>query len=135
MSAQSQRTREQLAAEYSMLAQLAEEMQKEITLVQNLIAEIDTASRTLKHIGELEEEKEVLIPIASGIYARATMKKQEKFLVSIGSNVLVEKTLEQTLDFLKNQREELQKHLSRRLEELNRIAARIEEIRKTLTGR
>lgn len=135
MSAQSQRTREQLTAEYSMLAQLAEEMQKEITLVQNLIAEIDTASRTLKHIGELEEEKEVLIPIASGIYARVTMKKQEKFLVSIGSNVLVEKTLEQTLDFLKNQREELQKHLSRRLEELNRIVARIEEIRKTLTGR
>lgn len=135
MSAQSQRTREQLTAEYSMLAQLAEEMQKEITLVQNLIAEIDTASGTLKHIGELEEEKEVLIPIASGIYARVTMKKQEKFLVSIGSNVLVEKTLEQTLDFLKNQREELQKHLSRRLEELNRIVARIEEIRKTLTGR
>lgn len=135
MSAQAKPSREQLAAEYSMLAQLAEEMQKEIALVQNMIAEIDNASQTLKHIGELEDEKEILIPVSSNVYAKAKMKKQEKFLVLIGSNILVEKTLEETLEFMKKQREELQNLLNKRLEDLKKVAGRIEEIRRMLAGR
>jgi len=113
-----------------MLAQLAEEIQKDIALLQNLLAEIDSAITTVKHLIGLTGEEEVLVPLASGVYARGRIGQQKGFLVSIGSNLIVEKSPEDTLKFLEERRKEVREHLEKRTEDLNRVLARLEEIRR-----
>lgn len=125
---------QQLAAEYTMLAQLAEEIQKDIALLQNLLAELDSAITTVKHLKELSGEEEVLIPIASGVYAHGRVEKQTRFLVSIGSNILVERDPEATLKYLEERKKEVKEHLDKRTEDLNRVLARLEEIRRTVAA-
>ncbi len=128
-------TRERVAEEYMVLSQLAEEIQKEIGLAQSLLAEIDSTILTLKNVSALEGAKEVLIPLSAGVYMRAVINKQEKFLVNIGSNILVEKNLEETLDALNKRREELTQLINRRVEELNNIVARAQQLRQLLAQR
>ncbi|QOJ78227.1 prefoldin subunit alpha [Infirmifilum lucidum] len=124
--------RSSLAEEYSLLAQLAEEMQKEITLAQNLLVEIDSTVITLKNISSLGESREVLIPISSGVYAKAVINRQDKFLVAIGSNILVEKDLNDTLEFLRQKREELQQLIDKRVNDLNKILQRLQQLQAAL---
>ncbi len=124
--------RSSLAEEYSILAQLAEEMQKEITLAQNLLVEIDSTVTTLKNISSLGESREILIPISSGVYARAIINRQDKFLVAIGSNILVEKDLNDALEFLRQRREELQQLIDKRVSELNKILQRLQQLQAAL---
>ncbi len=124
--------RSSLAEEYSLLAQLAEEMQKEITLAQNLLVEIDSTVTTLKNISSLGESREILIPISSGVYARAIINRQDKFLVAIGSNILVEKDLNDALEFLRQRREELQQLIDKRVSELNKILQRLQQLQAAL---
>jgi len=131
----SQTQRERAAEEYAVLAQLAEEIQREISLAQSLIAEIDSTVITLKNIGLLEESKEVLVPLSAGVYVKAVISKQEKFLVNIGSNILVEKTLEEALSMLNQRREELAQLVSKRAEELNAIISRVQQLRQILVQR
>uniref|UniRef100_A0A7C1P1G9 Prefoldin subunit alpha n=1 Tax=Thermofilum pendens TaxID=2269 RepID=A0A7C1P1G9_THEPE len=131
----SQGQRERAAEEYAVLTQLAEEIQREISLAQSLITEIDSTVVTLKNIGLLEEAKEVLVPLSAGVYVKAIINKQEKFLVNIGSNILVEKTLEETLSMLNQRREELAQLVNKRVEELNAIISRAQQLRQVLVQR
>jgi prefoldin alpha subunit len=124
----SQISRERLAQEYGYLAQIAEELEKEITLAQSLVAEVEAAISALKNINSLEDSKEILVPVSSGIYIRANVKKQEKFLVAIARDILVEKTFEETLDFLSKRKEELNQLIQKRVDDLNKIVSRIREI-------
>ncbi|AKG39168.1 MAG: prefoldin subunit alpha [Infirmifilum sp.] len=128
----SQQSRERIAQEYTVLSQLAEELQKEITLAQNLLQEVDATVITLKNISSLGESKEILIPISSGVYAKALINRQEKFLVAIGSNILVEKDLNETLQFLEQRRGELQKIIERRVDELNNVLGRLQQLQASL---
>lgn len=125
-------SRERIAEEYSVLSQLAEEIQKEINLAQNLLEEVDATVITLKNISSLGESREILIPISSGVYAKALINRQDKFLVAIGSNILVEKDLNDALQFLQQRREELQKLIERRVEELNKVIQRIQQLQSAL---
>ena len=124
----SQVSKERLAEEYGYLAQIAEELQKEITLTQSLVAEVDAAVLALKNINALEDAKEILVPVSSGVYIRANLKKQEKFLVAIARDIFVEKSFEEALDFLNKRKEELTQIIQRRIDDLNKIVSRIREI-------
>ncbi|MEM0494707.1 MAG: prefoldin subunit alpha [Thermofilum sp.] len=134
MSLQSS-TRERAAEEYMALSQLAEEIQREISLAQSLAAEIESTIATLRNVSALESAKEVLIPLSAGVYMKALVNKQEKFLVNIGSNILVEKNLEETIETLNKRREELTQLINRRVEELNSIIARAQQLRQVLSQR
>ncbi|UNQ72486.1 prefoldin subunit alpha [Infirmifilum sp. NZ] len=128
----SKQERASLAEEYGLLTQLAEELQKEISLAQNLLVEVDSTVATLKNISSLGDSREILIPISTGVYARAIINRQDKFLVSIGSNILVEKDLNDTLEFLKQRRDELQQLIERRVDELNKILQRLQQLQAAL---
>ncbi|PLJ77147.1 prefoldin subunit alpha [Infirmifilum sp. SLHALR2] len=128
----SKQERASLAEEYGLLTQLAEELQKEISLAQNLLVEVDATVATLKNISSLGDSREILIPISTGVYARAIINRQDKFLVSIGSNILVEKDLNDTLEFLKQRRDELQQLIERRVDELNKILQRLQQLQAAL---
>lgn len=125
-------SKERIAEEYGVLSQLAEELQKEITLAQNLLAEVDSAAMTLKNISSLGESREIFVPISSGLYARALISRQDKFLVAIGSNILVEKDLNEALEFLNSRREELRQLIERRVEELNKVVQRLQQLQAAL---
>ncbi|WP_052885036.1 prefoldin subunit alpha [Thermofilum pendens] len=125
-------SRERLAEEYSVLAQVAEELQREIQLAQTLIAEVDSAILALKNISSLEDGKEILVPVSAGVYVRASIKRQEKFLVAIGSNILVEKSLDEAVEFLNKRKEELSQLVERRMNDLNKVVARIREIESSI---
>ncbi len=127
--------KQRLAIEFNILSQIAEEIKRELTVIQNLLGEVDIALSSIKKLYNLKGEEEILIPLAAGIYIRAKLEKQEKFIVPIGANIMLEKDYDDTMNFLSERKKELQQYLDRRTEELKNILSRLEEIRVGLSAR
>ena len=55
---------------------------------------------------------DVLFPLGAGVFARSETPRKDKIVVSVGANVVVEKTLDQGLEFIEERVKELEKAVS-----------------------
>jgi len=85
-------------------------MTKQLALVEKSVSEI---MDTIAAVGEIPKtkEQESLIPIGSGVFVKANLLEKNKFLVSVGANIFLDKTAPETKTYLENQKTELQKNL------------------------
>jgi len=64
-------------------------------------------------LGELMNAKigvNLLVPVSEGIFAKASLSDHKTLLVNVGSNVVVEKTIEETRNLLQDRNQELKEH-------------------------
>ncbi len=81
---------------------------KQREIILNKILEIDS---TLSGIDEIQNgDKKILFPIGSGVYIPGKVH-EKKMIVEIGSNIALQKNAEETKNFLKKRKEELQNTL------------------------
>tara|TARA_B100000949_G_C14207463_1_gene418776 strand:+ start:487 stop:849 length:363 start_codon:yes stop_codon:yes gene_type:complete len=113
-------------------SQLNELASRETTLTRAVI-EVRNAFEVLK-IFPAKKESEVLIPLGSGLYVKASPPRGDKFLVNVGGNVVVEKELKDTKEYTENRLKGLENVLatyqSQRLELQNRVTT----IRNVISG-
>lgn len=91
-------------------------------LLEQVEASIANVFKVKSDLGEFfnEEGDDVLAPIASGVFVEAKLKNRDLF-VNVGSDVVVKKSVEETLLILDDQLGDLYKDrevLSRKLESL-----------------
>lgn len=84
-------------------------------------SEIDTTINSLSELNENEEEKEMLCPLSTGIFVKTKVKKVDDVIVNVGSNVCVNKSVDDSIEMLKKQKEEVKnyhKEIKEKLEQL-----------------
>ena len=118
---------------------LLESYYNEITTRQNAVARSIIESRSaLESINNLSQDKslEVLVPLGSGILTHAQVPPTDKFIVSIGADLAIEKTRTDTSFFIDERIKEMEKAMSmlnaQKLELGNKINSIKLEINKLL---
>lgn len=123
---------ERLIAEISILEQTAEAVRQRLNLVESNRIEYQS---TYEAINALKKEKpgvEALIPIGSGSYVRGRIMDVEKILVNIGSNVYVEKELDEALKIIEGRIDRASKLKDTLQQQLISVLQRLEENRRRL---
>jgi len=92
-----------------MYGQQSKQLQQQITAVQNQIIEVQTILFALDDIAKTEPGTEALVPLSSGIFVKAEIKDNTKLRVNVGSNTVVEKSVQETKALLDRQIIELNK--------------------------
>ncbi len=110
-------TQQQVIQNYEIHKQRLQQVNQRINSLISIIKELETSQNALKEL-EKNKENNVQVMIGAGIYVEATIKQLEKVTVQLPNNVLVKKTIKETL-----------KEINTRIEETNKL---IEETRKTL---
>jgi prefoldin alpha subunit len=87
--------------------QQVKQVQQQLEAVQTQIIEIQTILFALDDISKTEIGKEILIPLSSGIFVRAELKENRMLNVNVGSNTVVEKSVQETKALLERQITEL----------------------------
>ena len=72
------------------------------------LMEIMSTLERLKEFSEVKDSSEVLVPLNNGIFAMARIKKEDKVLVNVGSSIVVDKSIEETRQIIRKQKEEMQ---------------------------
>lgn len=85
---------------------------EELNYYQDLLSQVDSSLSNIKNtmsaLEEFEKEKgkEVLAPIAHGVYVEAELKNKDLF-VNIGSDVVSKKSVKEAISILEEQEKEI----------------------------
>jgi len=121
-------------AELQALRELAESMRSRINVVESFINELKAAGEAIKAIRDVGENATILVPVGGDSFIRAKVENMSKVLVGVGAGVVLEKDVEDALNYLGERVAELEKisvDLRRRLAEtLERIRESEDRIRR-----
>ncbi len=97
--------------------------QGQLELVNASFGNLYTTKKTLENLKEgVDESDEILIPIGGLVSIRGSIKDTKKVLVSINQDIVIEKTTEESIEFidkLMNQHNEQLKFLKERIQTLD----------------
>lgn len=75
--------------------------------------ELSLSLDALKEFKNLKSDKEVLVPIVNGVFAKAKLFKSDNLIVNVGSNILVEKSVEDTIKLLEENLMEMDNYINK----------------------
>ncbi len=110
------------------------ELYKEIDLLQHQIQDLESqlnelskqeeeVKNSLNALKEIKENKpdEVLVPVVNGVFARAKLLDTDKFVVSVGSNVLVSKSIDDSIKLFEENVSELSEYRKKMEQTYNQL--------------
>jgi prefoldin alpha subunit len=106
---------------YQVAEQQIKQHQEQLMKFQSQLQEISSVLQALDDISKVKRGDDVLVPLAGGIFFRAKMEEGQKFLVNVGSNTVVEKSLEDTKAIIKNQLVEIEHYKQHVTENLTNL--------------
>ncbi len=111
-----------------MYEQNTTQMQKHIEQMDQQAAELAQVAQNLREIKDVEEGTEVLVPMAGGVFVRATLQKPEHVLVNVGASATVQKSIDDARAMIEDQLKELIDYREKAAEQLMVI---VKEAHKT----
>ncbi|MBN2518457.1 MAG: prefoldin subunit alpha [Candidatus Altiarchaeota archaeon] len=103
-----------------------QELYKQLALVERSLSELEDTIAAIEEIPKTKEG-EALVPVGLGIFVKAELLEKNKFLVSVGSDIFLDKTAAEAKEYL-----EAQKGRIRRNHEL--MNAQIKKIQMDLNS-
>ena len=111
---------------------LNEVLEREAT-VTKLIEEARLASYALQNIS-LDKENEALMPIGVGVYLKTNIPSIDKLLVNVGAGVAIEKTREDTLNYIESRIKEFEIGLNQLRDQKKQITSQLEQIQQQVNS-
>jgi len=123
----------QMLVELRLLEGSARTIQSRLEVVDTALSEILIANSTLEGIKNRPKGTEALIPVGAGSFIRVELVDSEKIVMGVGAGVSLEKSVNDSIESLKNRQEDLEKLRMSLQQQLSQIASRIEDERRTLS--
>ena len=110
---------QKLYIEFQLLNQRIQQLEKQNEALNSNLMELMVTSQSLDDIRNIKEKTEILVPISSGIYAKADIKETKNFIVNVGANTALNKDIKSTKEIVENQVAEIKKLQENLAEQLN----------------
>ena len=121
-----------LSSEYLLLRSYAQALQQRADILNRVIADIDGTLSSLETIKGLGDEDVVLFPLGSASYIRGKVVDKGKVLVDVGAGVVVEKDVDEAVEYLRERQRDAQLELKTVLAQLQQVTTRLEQIEAAL---
>jgi len=119
-------------AEFRLAAAQIKQAQEQLQAVEEKKQELEEAAGSVSKLKETQEGTKMLVPVTSGVFARATLDKNNEMLVNVGSNICIKKTADEAEEMLKARLLELTGYEESVIEELHRLTDHAERLEKEL---
>jgi len=125
---------QKLYMQYQMLQQHLENMQQQSKVIGTQLIDLMGTIQSLEDLKNVREGTEILIPISSGVYAKARINDTSNLVVNVGADVTVSKSIDETKAVVERQAEELEKIQNQVLTELQRLSVKAAAIEKEMSS-
>ena len=96
--------------EFQMMQQQLQQVQQQIQKLDAQVEELNNVIIALEDFKKMKTGAEMLVPLASGIFAYAELKDPAAVRVNVGSNVSVKKSIADTMELVRQQIVEIDKY-------------------------
>ncbi|MCH8329138.1 MAG: prefoldin subunit alpha [Nanoarchaeota archaeon] len=100
---------QKLYLEFQMLDQHIKQLEKQSAVLNNQLMELMATNQSLDDMKKTDQKTEILVPLSSGIYAKAELKDNKSFIVNVGANTALVKDISSTKKMIEDQIDELKK--------------------------
>jgi len=122
-----------MLVELRLLEGSARTIESRLAVVDTALSEILIANSTLEGIKNKPKGTEALVPVGAGSFIRVELADSEKIVMGVGAGVSLEKSVNDSIESLKNRQDDLEKLRMSLQQQLSQIASRIEDERRTLS--
>ncbi len=105
-------------------------MKQQIEQLDEQIAGIAGVSQEVAELGKVKAGTSVLVPVASGIFAKATLDDSAEMLVGVGAGVVVGKNISEVRELLAQQSDRVVKakeELAKNMDGLSKKSTEVQE--------
>lgn len=120
--------------EIQMLQQQMEQVNQHMEQLNMQKNEMEVSKGAIKEAAEIGEDREILAPIANGIFVKAKIHAKQNMVVNVGSNVTVEKTPEQVIKLLEEQEAKIDRSIADANEVLQELSRQMMKIYQEVEG-
>ena len=104
-----------------MLDYQIKQLQKIVETVDSQLVEMSATVEALNEFEKLHNNDEILFPIANGIFARGKLSDNKTLKINIGSNVVVEKNVADTIIMLETQARDIEEYKAQVMAQLQKF--------------
>lgn len=120
--------------EFQMLQQQAAQVQKQLQQLEAQKSEVENIKHSLTELKEVQVGSEMLVSVASGIFAKAKLAEKDELLVNVGGNVVVKKKVHEVNELLSKQGSEIKKVEEQLTAHMQKLAEQAGRVEKELNG-
>ena len=117
-----------------MFEQQIQQLQQQLQQTEQQVMELMMVSQALDDIKDVKAGTEVLIPIASGIFAKAELKDCNELMLNVGAGTAVSKDVASTKKMLEKQMDEIRSVQTQFTETLQDLTQKAQTLQKELTN-
>jgi len=114
---------QEIYMEFQAIEQNIKQLQRQLDVVTHQLFELASTSQSLDEFKDVGAGKEVLVPLSSGIFAKASIKNTSELLVNVGANIVVKKDVASAKKLVQNQVEEIKKIQKQTIDELEKMTS------------
>ncbi len=105
--------------EFQMLEQSLAQLNQRKATIENQINEFSALQESLDNLKNSENNSPMYSPLGSGVFIKSELKDTKNVLVNIGSNIAVERSIEESKKLVDKQMSELKEIISKLEKEIN----------------
>ncbi len=119
-------------AEFRMAMAQIKQVQEQLQAVEEKKQELEDAEAGVSQLKGASKGTKMLAPITDGIFIKATLEDTDEVLVNVGSDICVNKTVDEASQILKEKQHELMNYHELMLEELNKLTDNANRLEREL---
>ena len=112
---------QELYMQLQMIQENAKQIYKQLQMAESQLMELVMTIQSLDEFRQINEKTEIFVPLNSGIFAKAELKKADELLVNVGANVAVKKDISSTKKLVERQLEQLRDIRERMASDLKKL--------------
>lgn len=120
--------------ELQMLDQQIKQIEEQMANIEGQVFEVNNLIENLSELKSMKDNQEILVPVANGIFMKANIKDSNNLKVNVGSGVVVEKTLDETKEMLKEQIKSIETYKEEMFLELQKLVMKASHIQADVLG-
>ncbi len=114
--------------EFQVLEQQVKQLQTNVQTMDSQIMEIKSMQLSVAELNTVPENSKALFPIANGMFVRGTVADPRKILVNVGGNVVIDKTVNETIELLETQLTDMTKVRQQLLSDLEKTSSKMQNL-------
>ena len=118
--------------EFQMLDQQTKQINQQLLNLDNQLLELQRIEENLGDIKKTKKNTELLVALGGGVFSKAELKDDNKVLMNVGSNIVVEKDIASSKKIIGHQIDQIKNVLVQLEQEFQLLAANTQTIQEDL---
>lgn len=119
---------QRLAYQFQHLREQKDMYEQNLDIIQASLSNLNNTRRTIENLHNVEDNEEILVPVGGMINLRAKIMNPEKVLLSVSDDIVIEKDLDRSKEFIEKLIEQHKNQIEFLNEQIDKIEANLQGI-------